>query len=524
MINFKKSFLASILFFFSAIILFINFGCVKPDIPSQEDSLVYLMYDDVKDWDPASAFSLEILPMSNIYEPLLWYDASEEESRFIPALATSYKKSKDGLKWTFYLRDNVTFSDGHIFDANAVKISIERTKSIGEGAGFIWDPLDKIQIVDSLTIIFHLKYPTPLDLIVSAQYGAWIYSPKLAEMSRDSIRAGIAAGTGPYVLSKWIKNQSIILEENKTYWRGFSEKSFRKIDLRIVSEPATRIQMIQGGEADICSLIPIEALKSFDDNPNLEVKVFPSFVNHLLILNVNKPPTDDIKIRQAIASALDYQSIIENIYNGLANKPSGLIPSSIAGISAPKKQFKFDLKKGQELVEHSNFDKKKSIKLSYVASSNEYWKTCLMLQANCKKIGLNIDLHAGLWSEIWAKARKFKTSPNIIEMAWWPTYASPSDWLYNMFSSQEKPLFNLSYYSNAKIDSLIEVAKRLEGVNKKKSFEIYSQIQSTLIEDCVVIPIADLNAWIVTKKNLVGFKNNPAYATILFYSLERNSN
>jgi peptide/nickel transport system substrate-binding protein len=462
--------------------------------------------------------------MSNIYEPLLWYDASDGESKFIPALATSYSKSTDGLRWTFHLRDKVKFHDGQICDANAVKISIERTKEIGEGAGFIWGPLEYIEIVDELTIVFHLKYSAPLDLIVSAQYGAWIYSPRLAEMNRDSIRIGFAAGTGPYMLSKWVQNQNIILEANDDYWRGFSEKSFRKINLRVISEPATRIQMIKGGDADICSLIPIEALSSFDQHPELEVRLFPSFVNHFLILNVDKPPTNDIRIRQAIASALDYQSIIDNIYNGVAIKPTGLIPQSLSGISPPEKRYKFDLKIAEKLVEQSEIDKEHSIKLSYVASSNEYWKTCIMLQENCRKIGLRVDLHAGLWSEIWSNARTFETSPNIIEMAWWPTYASPSDWFFNMFGTQDPPLFNLSYYSNTTVDSLIQVAKKMEATHREKSFEIYSEIQSTLINDFVVIPIADLNAWIITKKNLIGFRNNPAYATILFHGLERSSN
>jgi ABC-type oligopeptide transport system substrate-binding subunit len=64
----------------------------------------------------------------------------------------------------------------------------------------------------------------------------------------------------------------------------------------------------------------------------------------------------------------------------------------------------------------------------------------------------------------------------------------------------------------------------MEATHREKSFEIYSEIQSKLINDCVVIPIADLNAWIITKKNLIGFRNNPAYATILFHGLERSSN
>ena len=233
----------------------------------------------MKDWDPASAFSMEVLPMSNIYEPLLWYDASDKEPRFIPALATSYSSSEDGLTWKFHIRDNVKFHDGSVCNAESVKLCIERTKKLGEGPGFIWDAVERIEVVDDLTVVFHLQYPAPLDLIASAQYGAWIYSPIFSEMERSDIRKGYASGTGPYKLAKWVQNQSIILQVNKEYWGEISNEVFREVDIKIVNEAATRIQMIKGGEADICSLIPIEAVKSFENHPELELKIFPSWIN-----------------------------------------------------------------------------------------------------------------------------------------------------------------------------------------------------------------------------------------------------
>ena len=106
------------------------------------------MYNDVQDWDPASAFSLEILPLSNLYEPLLWYDASGDKPIFVPALATSYSRSDNGLLWTFHLREDVRFHDDRLCDARAVKQCIQRTMSIREGPGFIWDAVEEIKVVD----------------------------------------------------------------------------------------------------------------------------------------------------------------------------------------------------------------------------------------------------------------------------------------------------------------------------------------------------------------------------------------
>ena len=106
-------------------------GCINSNLTRDPDTLIYLLYNDVKDWDPASAFSMEVLPMSNIYEPLLWYDASDKEPSFIPALATSYSSSEDGLTWKFHIRDNVKFHDGSVCNAESVKLCIERTKKQG---------------------------------------------------------------------------------------------------------------------------------------------------------------------------------------------------------------------------------------------------------------------------------------------------------------------------------------------------------------------------------------------------------
>ena len=479
------------------------------------------MYNDVKDWDPASAFSMEVLPMSNIYEPLLWYDASDKEPRFIPALATSYSSSDDGLSWEFHIRDNVKFHDGSVCNAESVKLCIERTKKLGEGPGFIWDAVERIEVVDDLTVVFHLQYPAPLDLIASAQYGAWIYSPVISEMDRSDIRKGYASGTGPYKLSKWVQNQSIMLQVNKEYWGEISNEVFRKVDIKIVNEAATRIQMIKGGEADICSLIPIEAVKSFENHPELELKIFPSWINHLMIFNVKKPPTNNLKVRQAIAASMDYDNIINYIYNGMAEKPTGLTPNALPGTLYPENMYTFDLSLAEDLLKEVGLEEDESVSLSYVASSNEYWKTCLMLQSNCNKIGLKTELHAGLWSEIWSKGQSFKSSPNMIEMAWWPAYATPSDWFLGMFATQNPPVFNLSYYSNAIVDSLINRARELEAIDREKSAQLYGEIQTILLNDCVAIPIADVNSWIIAKKNLMGFRKNPAYNTVLFYYLRK---
>ena len=194
----------------------------SPNDKADDKTFVIATYDDVKDWDPATAFSLELLPMSNMYETLLWYDSKTD--KFIPGLATSYSISKDGLVWTFNLRDGVFFHDGTEFNAKAVKFVVDRNKTLNGGASYIWSYVDKIIINNLQQITFILSSPVPFDKIVSSQYGAWMYSPSFDTISKHSLNNGFGSGTGPYQFKKWARNKYIQLVKFEKYWQGWEKK------------------------------------------------------------------------------------------------------------------------------------------------------------------------------------------------------------------------------------------------------------------------------------------------------------
>ena len=97
--------------------LLMAFFVAFPALAQADKPLVYAMYADIKDWDPSIASSTEVILLSNIYEPLIWYNPNGGKPIFTPALATDWSVSKDGKTWTFHLRKNVKFHDGTSFDA-----------------------------------------------------------------------------------------------------------------------------------------------------------------------------------------------------------------------------------------------------------------------------------------------------------------------------------------------------------------------------------------------------------------------
>ncbi|GAM75260.1 oligopeptide ABC transporter [Vibrio ishigakensis] len=146
---------------------------------SEVNTATFATYTDIKDWDPAVAFSTEVIMLSNVYEPLLWFNPPGSKETFSPALAKSWSVSEDGLTWEFQLREGVKFHDGSTFDSEAAKASIERTVELKKGAYYIW-PKMEISTPDSTTLVIKTEKPSPIDLIASSQYGAYIYSTQAA--------------------------------------------------------------------------------------------------------------------------------------------------------------------------------------------------------------------------------------------------------------------------------------------------------------------------------------------------------
>ena len=493
--------------------------------PNNGDVFVVATYDDITDWDPATAYSLEVLPMSNMYEPLLWLDASENEHKMVSGLATSYQKSDDGLIWNFQLRENVRFHDGEYFNAEAVKYVVERNQSFYQGASYIWENVQEVRVEGDYSVTFVLDTPVPLDRIVSSQYGAWMYSPGTKNMSMDSIKNGHIAGTGPYMFNSWTRNHQIELKRNDNYWGGWSKSNyFNKIQIRVVSESSTRLQMIESGLVDYAVLIPNQLLDRIKSSDNINVSFFPAWINHFYLLNTKKHPTDNIFIRKAIASAFDRKTINQYVYQDLGREPVGIVPSNIPLFSEPDSLISFDLNKAISYINQSSLERSAiNIDFSYVSTSEEYRLTALSLYDNLRKVGINTKLKPGLWTTNWEKAKNKNTAPNLISMAWWPTYPSPSDWFVGLYKTQKSPLFNLSYYSNSDVDSLIDMAWKNEALHPNKAKKYYKAIQDKLIDDCVVIPSSDLNVQSVSRSDIIGLKPNPAYSTLLVYKLERKS-
>ena len=175
------------------------------------------------------------------------------------------------------------------------------------------------------------------------------------------------------------------------------------------------------------------------------------------MLNTKKPPTDNLWFRRALASSFDRETVDKHIYKNTGVRAKGLIPQSMPLFQEPDSLLNFDLDRARIYLEKSKINTNNTtIDFSFVSTYEEYRLTAFMLLDNLRSLGIRLELKPGLWNTNWDKAKNIKTAPNIISMAWWPTFASQSDWFFSLYNTQDSINFNLSHYSNNIVDSLTE--------------------------------------------------------------------
>lgn len=493
-----------------------------PLAQAKSNTVTYAMYGDIKDWDPAVAFSLEVMMLANVYEPLLWYNAPGSEKQFSPALAESWSVTDDGLTWTFNLRKGVKFHDGEPFNAAAAKAALERTKTMKKGAWYIWASVTEFTAKDENTLVIKTKTPQPIDLIASSQYGAYIYSPKAGEKGTDWFNEGNAAGTGPYTVRQWAKGQQIVLEKNADFHGGWTDANFDRVILKVVTENATQVQMLKGGEADLISLVPADVVDKLNEEEGIDAYAIPSWKNSQFLINTQKAPTNNLKFRQALTHIWDYETVVNDILSGYGEVGRGAVPATMWGHNEAIEAPTFDLELAKKLIEESGVpaaDRK--ISIAYIGTSEAYKNSALLFQENARQVGVEVELLPGTWGVIWDKAKKLETAPNMQSMTWWPTYPTPNDWMIGLFRTEEKALFNLSHYSNPEYDRILDEGVALEGKDRRAATEKYGQAQKILMDDAVAIFYADIAGRVARRSNLVGLETNPAYAAVFFHRISR---
>lgn len=489
---------------------------VAPGQSGQIDVGVSLEYVEVMVfWDPSDSFSNEIIAMQNMYETLLRYDPAADD--FQPVLATSWERSDDGLTWTFHLRQGVRFHTGKEMTSADVKGSIERTIERGQGASFIWDPVERIETPDDYTVVFHLKYPAPLDIIAAAGYSAYVFDIDVAD--EDWFNAGNDAGTGPYTVESWSQNEQLVLTRFDDYWGGWDDpRQFDRVVFRVVPEAATRRQLMETGQGDFTYGLPPEMIDALRSSPNLHVVETPSFQNMLGMLNTQKEPLNDVRVRRALAHAFPYRQVVDHVMQGTARPSRGPVPYGMWGHGEDLPQPTYDIERARQLLAEAGYGEGDlKLVLTYTAGDEIQRRTAELFQVELASLGVDLEIRAMPWEQQWDLARSPdpRQRQDILLFYWWPDLADPISWLMALFHSEDEVLFNLSYYSNPEYDALVQRGSEEAGLDRDRAAATYIEAQRHLLDDVAALFIFDQQYVRVISDRLGGYVDNPAYPHVV---------
>ena len=461
----------------------------------------------VTTWDPIKSFSTEVLYMANIYEPLVYANPPGSSKPFRAGLATNWGRSKDGKTWTFTLRQGVKFHNGERLTAQAVKDSIDTAAKRG-GASFIWSPLASVTTPNDYTVVFNLSYAAPMTLIAASENGAWIVCPealKAAAADPAYFESGKACGTGPYKLKSYSSGKQVVLEQNKDYWGGWTDKQFSNVVFQITPEAIVQQQALQSGQVDIAGTVPVENIAKLGKDSRFRVTRDASSLNYLGFFNTTRPPLDNVLVRRALAYAIPYKDIVTVGAGGYGSQSRSAVPKGVFPYSDSTPQFTQNLTKAKALLAQAGHKGGGfSLDLTYAAENSAEGRFAPLIKDAFKKIGVTVNIKSLLFNQQWTLAKADpKAAQDIFLLLYWPTYSDAgSDNLWSLFHSSKKPFFNLSYMKSPLYDKLVDGAGELTATDKKGAQATYEKAMVSLHGAAAGFYLYDADAVFVSSRSV----------------------
>jgi peptide/nickel transport system substrate-binding protein len=508
-----------------ALILAACGGSYHASTQSQPKSAQTFTYDTytpvmVDGWDPATEYSNGIIAMSLMYQTLTHYNSATHQLQ--PELATSWRSSDSGLTWTFQLRHGVHFHTGRLMTAQAAKDAILRTIKENGGAAYIWGAVKTIDTPSQYTLVFHLKYASPLDLEASADYSAYIYDTQAAGSGGNLtkwLNTPHDAGTGPYTLQTWNSGQEfeVILKAYPGYWGGWSGAHYKRVVFRVVPQDTTAVQLLKSGQVSFIEQMSPTLWNSLKGTSGIKLVSAASWQNLLGQLNTRALSQP---VRQAISYGIDYKGIIAAL-SGAAIASSGIVPAGLLGHFTDLPNYSYDPAKATKLLNAAGYGpgkKAMNLSLTYTQGDTNESIVATLMKSDLAKLNINLSVQSLSWPTQWAKGKSSSASQHqdIFMEYWWPDYADPYSWFINLLETEKTPYFNLSYYSDPTLDSMINKVEPLVATDRTAAEQLYKQMQVRILGTAPILFLYNSNYQYAMQDNFTGLQVNPAYPNVVF--------
>ncbi|PWW35563.1 MULTISPECIES: ABC transporter substrate-binding protein [Paenibacillus] len=482
-------------------------------------NLTYALATSPDTLDPhRSGLAVTVRAIRTIYDNLV---VQLPDGSIKPWLAKEWSVSEDGKSYTFKLREDVKFHDGTPFNAEAVKFNLDRvidpaTKAANSLA--LIRPYSSSEVIDEYTIKVNLEQPSQAFLGNLSQALLGIVSPTAAKKYGDQLGKN-PVGTGPYTFVKWDENADIVVAKNKDYnWAPATVENegaphIDTITFKIVPEEATRIGSVQSKQVLAAETVPPQNIAALKNDPNQQLLQANTVgLPYTLFFNLRKAPWDDVKVRQAVQSAVDVESIVKTLYLGNYERAwSALSPGILGYDDSLEGSINPDINKANQLLDEQGWVKGadgirekegKKLTLHYVDGSPNREKRndiAAIIQQQLKQVGIAVEVEITKdiatviyqnWDYDLYGNSQVNSDPNAL-------YA-----FYHTSAEGERP--TLSGLSDPKIDKLLE--QGAVETDPDKRVDIYNQIQQYLIEQAVILPIYVFPYTVAASKSVQGIK------------------
>lgn len=441
----------------------------------------------------------------------------DDEMKIIPLLAESYEANEDATEYVIHLRQGISFSDGTPLNAEAAKANFDRwgDKELGlKRTTLLCNVLKSTEAVDEYTVKVTLTEPFGAFVATLAHPACVLMSPKVIAEGNDAC-AERPVGTGQYIFKEWIAGDHATVTLNKDWWGYDAEicggtalaepdAGFKSVTFRPVAENATRVAMLQSGDADFIWPVPTESMQALAGDTNIYVGAEEGMVVRYLFMNNQKAPFNDKRVRQAVNYAINKDAYIAVVKNGLSSAASSIIGPATQHYKG-NDPYPYDPEKAKELLAEAGYPDGFECTL-ICASTTGNLKQGEFLQQQLAQVGITMNINA-LESAVVNDKVENVDKPGAeaeVEMyvIGWSSSTGDADWgIRPLVAVESEPpmSYNICYYENEEVDKLLYDA--LSTADETKRAEFYAQAQDILWEDCpMVCLVNDYNTWATTNK------------------------
>ena len=408
--------------------------------------------------------------IDNVAESLLYLD---NEIIATPGLATAWEQSEDGLTWTFTLREGVMFHNGEEVTADSVVWSMNRILDPETGSGrvsLVGDADAVWEAVDTYTV----SVTTPE---VNNTLAQTIGSNGTEIIHADSVNENgqviIPIGTGPFTVEDLEGTTSLRLVKNPNYWQE-GLPYLDAVEVTVISEDAPREAALLGGEVDWIARLAPQSVEALSSQDGIVVDTTPGLHYQYIGLNLEREPLNDIRVRQAIAYAVDREQICAAGEFGLCTVIEGPTGPGSAWYNdyAP---YGRDLDKARELLAEAGLADGFEMELMPTAEFPETTRVAQVVQANLADVGITTSIIAPEWSE-WLELEGSGQYDGYI-----CSWNGLPDTIYYYLQHRTGQVFNFTGFSDETYDSLVDEARTVADFDER--YEIYSQANQILVDE-----------------------------------------